>query len=121
MTPGTYLRKRREAARLSTADVASAISTEPRLAEHLRMGWLEMIEADQMPATFNTIVALHQVVPLDIHLLVRLSIEGAEVPPLCPDCAWILSAEATCSACATTAELDALVSRVEADAIGGDV
>ena len=117
MTPGIYLRKRREAARLSIADVAAAIPTTPPLKEHLRMGWLDLIETDQTPAIFNTIVALHQVVPFDLHVLVQLSIDGGTVPLLCPDCAATISASGACSFCADTAELDALVSRIEADAV----
>lgn len=117
MTPGTYLKKRREAARLSIADVAQIIATEPRQAEHLRVGWLELIESDDMPATFNTIVALHQVVPFDIRTLVDLSVEGRGLPPLCPACAGLLGADGACSFCADTAEIDALVSRVEAAAV----
>lgn len=72
-----------------------------------------------MPAIFNPIVALHQVVPFDIHVLVQLSIEGGTAPELCPACARTLDAESTWSACDDAAEIDALVSRVEGAAIGG--
>ncbi len=87
LTPGQYLRKRREAAGLSIDDVAERIATEPRWAEHLRRGWLEQIESDQMPATFRTIVVLHQVMQFDMAVLVALSAEGCVEPRLCIVCA----------------------------------
>lgn len=87
LTPGQYLRKRREAAGLSIDDVAERILTVPRWAEHLRRGWLEQIEADEMPATFNTIVVLHQVMQFDLRILVALSVEGEDAPRLCASCA----------------------------------
>jgi transcriptional regulator with XRE-family HTH domain len=116
MTPGAYLKKRREAARLSIDDVARVIETEPRYALHLRKGWLELIESDETPAAFNTVVALHQVVPFDLDVLIALSIEGREAPRLCPDCAAGLDDDGTCRLCADTAEIDALVGRVESAA-----
>ena len=87
LTPGKYLRTRREAAGLSIADVAERIATAPRWAQHLRRGWLAQIESDQMPASFNTIVVLHQVLQFDLGVLVALSAEGVEAPRLCVVCA----------------------------------
>lgn len=71
-TPGAYLKMRRQAAGLSIADVAAMTATEPRVAEHVRAGWLELIEADAMPASFATIVALHHAYRFDLHVLGRL-------------------------------------------------
>lgn len=130
MTPGTYLRKRREAARLSIADVAAKISTIPRMAEHIRMDWLELIESDQMPATFYTIVALHQIVPFSIDALVALSVEGREAPQLCRicgcsdldpcqvgsagfTCSWVPNDSTLCTTCVDAAEIDALITKLE--------
>jgi len=116
LTPRQYLRTRREAAGLSIADVAERIATAPRWAQHLRRGWLAQIESDQMPASFNTIVVLHQVLQFDLGVLVALSAEGVEAPRLCVVCAcseadrcvglagpclWI--SDDRCSACAGSA------------------
>jgi transcriptional regulator with XRE-family HTH domain len=87
ITPGQYLRKRREAAGLSIDDVAERIATVPRWAEHLRRGWLEQIESDDMPASFNTVVVLHQVMKFDLGVLVALTAEKCEAPQLCVVCA----------------------------------
>jgi transcriptional regulator with XRE-family HTH domain len=87
LTPGQYLRKRREASGLSIDDVAERIATVPRWAQHPRRGWLEQIESDQMPASFNTIVVLHQVIQFDLGVLVALSVEGRDEPRLCVVCA----------------------------------
>lgn len=87
MTPGLYLRTRREAAGLSLDDVAERIATVPRWAQHLRRGWLEQIEGDKMPAIFNTIVVLSQVVQFDLGVLVALTAEDGEPPRLCRVCA----------------------------------
>lgn len=84
LTPGAYLKETRLAAQLSIADVAARLATEPRIAEHLRVEWLELIEADQMPAAFNTLVALRAIVPFDFAQLERLAllqlIVGGPVP-----------------------------------------
>ncbi|CAN5370590.1 hypothetical protein BH10PSE14_BH10PSE14_04620 [soil metagenome] len=71
-TPGAWLKLRRQAARLSIADVAAMTATEPRVAEHVRAGWLDLIEADAMPASFATIVALRHAYPFDLHVLEQL-------------------------------------------------
>ena len=86
LSPDQYLRTRREAAGLSIDDVAERIATVPRWAQHLRRGWLDQIESDTMPATFNTIVVLHQVMQFDIGVLVALSVEGGDAPRLCTVC-----------------------------------
>lgn len=101
LTPGAYIKQRRQAAGLSVADVASRIATEPQSAEHLRGEWLELIEADAAPASFSTIVALRLVFRFDLTVLAQLEAisQGADVPApqLCRIC--------TCSAddCCTDA------------------
>lgn len=91
LTPGRYLRNRRSAALLGIDDVAEKLATEPRLAEHARAEWLELIEADVTPATFNTIVALRRAFPFDLQVLAQLAAiqHGADVPApqLCRICA----------------------------------
>jgi transcriptional regulator with XRE-family HTH domain len=87
LTPGQYLRKRREASGLSIDDIAERIGTVPHWAPHLRRGWLEQIESNQMPATFNTIVVLHQVMQFDLRVLVSLTAEATDAPRLCKVCA----------------------------------
>lgn len=71
MTPGTYLRLRREAAGLSIVDVAARLSTEPRWAEHLRAEWIGLIEAGAS-SSFHTVVALGRAFPFDLHVLEAL-------------------------------------------------
>lgn len=46
LTPGTYLRLRRQSADLSIEDVAALVQTEPRWSEIDRVAWLLRIEAD---------------------------------------------------------------------------
>lgn len=134
LTPGQYLKTRREAAGLSIADVAERIATVPRWAQHLRRGWLAQIESDQMPASFNTIVVLHQVMKFDLGVLVALSAEGVDAPRLCVVCAcseadpceghagpcsWV-DAD-LCSACFTHEPADrlAMIRAVAAEKNGG--
>lgn len=83
MTPGTYIKLRRTAAHLSIADVAAQIATEPRIAEHARAEWIELIEADAVPAAFSTIVALGRTFSFDIEVLAYLEAiaQGATFPP----------------------------------------
>lgn len=91
MTPGTYLQRRRQAAGKSLADVAAAIATEPRLAEHARTVELQMIESDVRPARFDTIVVLRKVYPFDLDVLaqlVRIALGADDEPPrFCRICA----------------------------------
>lgn len=91
LSPGAYLKHRRQAARLTIADVAARTATEPKVAEHLRAALLELIEADAAPASFATIVALRAVYRFDMHVLERLvAISlGAPLPAprLCKFCA----------------------------------
>jgi len=72
LTPGAYIKRKREAAGLSIADVAARLATEPRTAEHARAEWIELIEADETPLLFMTVVALSTAFPIDMRELVRL-------------------------------------------------
>lgn len=95
ISPGTYLRKRREAAGLSSPDVAAMIVTEPRLPEHDLIYWLDRIEADVVPATFRTITCLRCCFSFDLDVLaklvaIQLARPGAQPddpPRLCRVCA----------------------------------
>ncbi|RSV15173.1 hypothetical protein CA235_09560 [Sphingomonas sp. ABOLF] len=72
LTPGAYIKRQREAAGLSIADVAARLATEPRTAEHTRAEWIELIEADETPLLFMTVVVLSTVFPIDMRQLVEL-------------------------------------------------
>lgn len=95
ITPGTYLRMRREAAGLSSAEVAAMIVIVPRLPEHDLIYWLDRIEADVVPATFRTITCLRCYFSFDIEVLEALVAiqfapgRAAIIPPprLCRECA----------------------------------
>ena len=91
MTPGAYLKHRRTAHGLGVHDVAAVLATEPRLAEHVRAEWLEKIEADIVPMSFNTIVALRRAFTFDLDVLAQLAAiamhSTVEPPRLCRICA----------------------------------
>lgn len=91
LSPGAYLRHRRQAAMLSIGDVAAMIHTTPRWSELERSGWLQRIEADVEQPTFRTVVALRQCFSFDIRVLANLVAiaDGATIdhPRLCRICA----------------------------------
>jgi hypothetical protein len=91
MTPGAYLKHRRTAHGLGVHEVAAVLATEPRLAEHVRAEWLEQIEADIVPMSFNTIVALRRAFTFDLDILAQLAAiamhSPVEPPRLCRICA----------------------------------
>ncbi|SEM72986.1 hypothetical protein SAMN05192583_1019 [Sphingomonas gellani] len=91
ISPGTYIRKRREAAGKSLVDVAVRLPTDPAWPEHQRTEWLRLIEADAAPLGFSTVVALAAAFPLDMGVLARLDAvrQGlSDTPPhICRDCA----------------------------------
>lgn len=117
-TPGRYLRICRERVGKSIEDVAAQLGTEPRVAEHARVDQLRLIEADEQPASFETIVALCSVYDLNIDVLAQLVAitMGSPLPPPaicrkcgCDDdracdggCSWV--EEDLCSSCAEEAE-----------------
>ena len=72
-TPGRYLRAQREAAGLSLHDVADRLRSDPYWAEHVRVEWLELVEADEQPVTFGTVVALSLAYSFDFAELVQLA------------------------------------------------
>lgn len=90
ITPGAYLKHRRQAALLAPADVAARIATEPRVGLHLLAEQIELIEVDVQPANFSTIVALNRVFAFDLGVLARLVAiaMGYDYPPphLCRIC-----------------------------------
>lgn len=91
ITPGAYLKRCRQRAGLSIADVAARVATEPQTPEHLRGEWLELIEADATPATFTTIVGLRLIYRFDLTVLAQLEAiaQGVDLPApiLCRICA----------------------------------
>jgi len=122
IAPHDYIKLRRQAAGVTIADIAAKIATSPHVAEHIRAGWIELIEAGTMPASFATIVALRAHYRFDMAVLERLvAISlGATlpVPRLCRVCAcseldpciedggfgcrW--AAQDLCSSCAPVSE-----------------
>jgi len=113
MTPGTYLRLRREAAGTSIDDVVAMLPTEPRVDAIARAAWLRGIEADEAPIGAEVIKALRYAFAFDARVLRWLadlrSSPGLLAPRLCRKCAcsefdpcdggcwWV--AEDLCSSC----------------------
>ena len=96
ISPGTYLRKRREAAGLTLEAVAAKLATEPRLGELDRLAWLRLIEADSVPIGATAIAALHIIFRFDGQILDRLAdlhycSAQLPAPQLCRVCAcsWL--------------------------------
>ena len=90
LTPGAYLKCRRTAHGLAIEDVVGALATEPKIAWQDRADWIARIEADVVPASWSTIVALHQLYPFSMDVLEQLALIalGADVPAprLCRIC-----------------------------------
>lgn len=90
ITPGAYLKRRRQAAGLSVGDVAARLPTDPPSPEHLRGEWLELIEADVAPASFRTIVALRtRGFRFDIHVLSLLEAIAQRIEATPPRLCWV--------------------------------
>lgn len=92
ITPGTYLRLRREAAGLSIEDVAGVIGTDPHMDALGRAGWLRLVEADETPIGTNVIDTLRNVFRFDQVVLMDLAdiargAAGVPEPRLCRICA----------------------------------
>jgi len=114
ISPGTYLRMRREADGESVESIAALISTEPKLGELDRIEWLHGVEADVVPISEDVIAALRPAFPFDVRVLRRLDAihRGADLPAprLCrrcacseldacqPPCSWV-GEQDLCSAC----------------------
>ncbi len=125
MSPGSYLRLRREAAGLSIDDVAAALATEPRWNELDRKAWLELIEADAAPVGDDVQKSLFGVFRFDAAILSHLVVMHAggalSVPHLCRVCAcswldpcdeayagscsWSATDPDLCTACEAAAQL----------------
>ncbi|MCP3729285.1 XRE family transcriptional regulator [Sphingomonas sp. MG17] len=97
-SPGTYLRKRREAQCLSIDDVAAIFGTVPSVPLATRAAMLESIEADLTPIDDSVITALRKATELgsfrfDPNVLIRLIDMRAgspllsNAPRLCRTCA----------------------------------
>lgn len=116
MTPGTYIRRRREAAGVAIDDIALRLETVPAVSAMTRAEWLSAIEADVAPVPVSLVNALVHIVRLDETVLDALALAhagvAADVPRLCSKCAcsehdpcgapghecwWI--ADDQCSAC----------------------
>lgn len=122
MSPGTYVRKRREAACLSIEDIALAIGTAPRIPALDRAEWIALVERDELPVGMDMVEALSGIaeLPFDKHVLVILigiaRGEQWDAPALCRvcacswwdpclctdggDCAWVDGDLTLCTACA---------------------
>lgn len=93
MSPGTYLRLRREAAELTIADVAEKIGTLPfRIPLPDRSDWIARIEADTQPLDPPSITALGHAYSFDfgvLEWLIDLHVHKADLPHprLCRVCA----------------------------------
>ena len=69
ITPGTYIRLRREAAGLTIEDVAMMIESYPQVGVQRRIEGLTMIEADVEPISPSTAMVLHEVIGVDLRIL----------------------------------------------------
>lgn len=69
ISPGTYVRFRREALHLSLEDVALMLETTPGVSAQRRAEWLAMIEADVAPISLPTALALHDTIRVDLRVL----------------------------------------------------
>ena len=93
ITPGAYLKRRRQAQHLRLSDVAARIGTRPHVPEHDRIAWLEKIEADIVPASIHTIDALSAAYRFDRSVLATLDAiargvrDPEHAPRLCRVCA----------------------------------
>lgn len=97
-SPGTYLRMRREAQRLSIDEVAALVRTEPHLPLAARAEMIRSIEADVVPIGDDVIGSLMRAADeggsfrFDPEILVRLidiaAGDKSRIPPrLCRKCA----------------------------------
>ncbi len=91
MSPGTYIRLRREAAGLSLADVAGMLDTDPHVSAQRRVDWLAAIEADREAVNERIALALIVVLPIDfaaLSLLVANAAGARDVvaPRICDHC-----------------------------------
>ena len=69
ITPGTFVRMRREALGLTREQVALMLETEPCVSNWRRAEWLAAIEADLAPISLGTALALHDTIALNLRVL----------------------------------------------------
>ncbi len=94
ITPGTYIRLRREEAGLTIENVAMMIESDPPVSVSRRIEGLTMIEADVEEIAASTAMVLHDVIGIDLRILAywmavaegatptRVGILGASYPEL---------------------------------------
>lgn len=92
MSPGTYLRLRREAEDMSIEDVAMLLPTEPHIDVIARAEWLRRIEGDIEPIGLHVVKALRYAFAFDAYVLseldyLRLHPGGIPAPMVCERCA----------------------------------
>lgn len=90
ISPGTYLRLRREAAGLTVEDLALRFETIPHWSVRQRSDWVASIEADVAPVSPGTAVALRWFIRFDPHVLDALIARHAGyavgIPDICIRC-----------------------------------
>lgn len=92
LTPGTYLRLRRQAAGLSIEDVAALVQTEPRWSEIDRVAWLLRIEADVAAISPDVAFSLKSTFRFSVTVLGQLidqrsyGADAGEPPRVCMTC-----------------------------------
>lgn len=69
ISPGTYVRIRRETLRLSVEDLALMLATVPGVSAHRRVQWLTMIESGAEEISVCVALALHDAIALDLRML----------------------------------------------------
>lgn len=69
ISPGTYIRIRRQALGLSVDDLALMLETVPGVSARRRVEWLEMIEADAEEISPCTAMVLHDAIAIDLQIL----------------------------------------------------
>jgi transcriptional regulator with XRE-family HTH domain len=111
LTPGAYIKHRRQAQLLSLQDVADKLGTDPRIPAHERVAWLERIECDIVPAGIDTIDALRRVFRFDRAVLATLAAiargerDLVHYPRICRICAC--SYRDACIACSAGGHAEA--------------
>ncbi len=69
ITPGTYIRQRREEAGLTIENVAMMIESDPPVSVSRRIEGLTMIEADVEEISASTAMVLRDVIGIDLRVL----------------------------------------------------
>ena len=69
ITPGTYIRLRREEVGLTIENVAMMIESDPPVSVSRRIEGLTMIEADVEEISPSTAIVLHEVIGIDLRIL----------------------------------------------------